>query len=156
MAWAAISASPCTERQPSPPSTAGLSHLSHEVEEVGVVPAGTHHLASHGVLFAVGAESIDAEAAQQSEVFGPVILAGAALVLAEDHVEAPMQAVLDVPVPAHDGKKVLGRHRPREHVEAAILLALAIDEARAADLADRTEPRKGVLAAEPGRAHDAR
>ncbi|WP_287070981.1 hypothetical protein, partial [Mesorhizobium sp.] len=63
--------------------------MSHELEEISIVPACTHHFATHGVLFAVGSEGIEAESPKQSEVFGAVILSGPAVVLAEDYVELP-------------------------------------------------------------------
>ncbi|MDW6024940.1 hypothetical protein SAZ10_24595 [Mesorhizobium sp. BAC0120] len=138
------------------PLWAGLSHLSHELEQVGVVPACAHHFAAHGVLFAVGSESIDAEAPQQSEIFGAVVLAGAALVLAKDHIELPVQAILDVPMTSHDGEQILGGHRPRKHIKATLFLPFAVDLTRAMDLADRRQAGKAMLAAKPRRAHDTR
>src|SRR5256886_15380836 len=96
-------------RARGPPTfRAGLSHLSHKLEKIGVVPGGAHHLSADRILFTVCAQSIAADSANQGKIFRAVILAGTALILLEDHVEAPVKSILDVPVTAHYIEDIAG------------------------------------------------
>jgi len=75
------------------------------LEQIGIVPACVELLAAEaalagGVLF----EEVQGEAAESGEVFGGIAGAGAALILAEDHVHEPMHLVLHAPVAA-DGSR---------------------------------------------------
>src|SRR2546430_11693223 len=126
------------------PLVAGLSHLSHQLEKIGVVPGGAHHLSADRILFTVCAQSIAADSANQGKIFRAVILAGTALILLEDHVEAPVKSILDVPVTAPYIEDIAGAHAKREDVEPSLLLALVLDDAHALHLRD-CEDRKSVV-----------
>ena len=79
-----------------------------------------------------------------------MVLARPGEVLVQDHVEHPVQAVLDLPVRAHDRKEPGGGERPREQVVAGRGGRLVALLARGGDLADRGEAREGVGFGEPG------
>src|SRR2546425_10770477 len=138
------------------PHRAGLSHLSHQLEKIGVVPGGAHHLSADRILFTVCAQSIAADSANQGKIFRTVILAGTALILLEDHVEAPVKSILDVPVTAHHIEDIPGAHATREDIEPSLLLALVLDDAHALHLRDCDETWKGMQLGEPGCCDDAR
>jgi hypothetical protein len=139
----------CATRNARPPKAIALGG-GEEVEEEGVVPAGAFDLAAGGALVAVGAQDVEGEAAQAGEVFGRMILAGAHPVLVEDDIEHPVQAVLDLPVGAHDREETGGGERPREQVVAGGERGPAVLLARGGDLADRPEAGKFVGFGEPG------
>src|SRR3954451_7452510 len=72
-----------------------LDELSH----VGVVPRGLLALASQaGLAGVIGAVEVEGDPAQAGQVARGPALADAAVVLAEDDVQDPVQAVLDPPV----------------------------------------------------------
>lgn len=49
----------------------------------------------------MGTQDVEGEAPQDGEVLGGLVLSGADVVLAKDHVERPAELVLDGPVRPH-------------------------------------------------------
>src|SRR5215469_9437680 len=62
--------------------------------------------------------SVDVERklTQDGKVLGSVVLARAAGILCEEHVECPMQPVLDTPVTARDAQESFGRYVLRHEI----------------------------------------
>ena len=82
------------------------------------------------------AQEVEADAAQEGEVVGGVVFAGAASVLVEDHIEHPVRLILDCLVRADDAAEqflVRGQAAQIEpHVAAQAARVLpALDVARA-------------------------
>lgn len=70
------------------------------------------------------------------EIGGRVIGSEAALVVAEDHIHDPMQAILDRPMSAHDRSQEVGQQDQRGDVEPRLLLDLvAVPPTRSEDVA---------------------
>jgi len=67
------------------------------------------------------------------EVGGSVGGSHAAFVVAEDHVQDPMQSVFDHPVGADHGSDLAGQQEQRGDVETRLTLDLVADLARAFD-----------------------
>src|SRR4051812_25318086 len=81
--------------EPGSTHDVSLDELSH----VGVVPRGLLALASQaGLAGVIGAGEVEGDPAQAGQVARGPALADAAVVLAEDDVQDPVQAVLDPPV----------------------------------------------------------
>src|SRR5690242_18073741 len=78
-----------------PPQGAGLSHMTEGGQEEGIVPACTFDFAADRGAVGVGPQDVECEPAQDSEVFGGVVLSSAVGVLGEVDVEHPMEPVLD-------------------------------------------------------------
>ena len=70
--------------------------------EVVRIPSGALAL-SRQADFArgIGAEQVQGETAQEGEVVRGIVQADSTGILAEGHVQAPMQAVFDAPMGAH-------------------------------------------------------
>lgn len=79
-----------------------------------------------------------------------VILAVSGLVLIHDHVEHPVQSVLDAPMAAHDGIEALGREGVAEQIAARLDRRFAVDFAASGDLADRLKAGPVVALLQPG------
>ena len=84
------------------------------------------------------------------EVGWRVICAQPALVVSEEHVENPVQAVLDGPVAAHDGGDEMGRDNQGGEVEACLVLGLAAKLAPAFDDHDTVQAGPAMALTQPG------
>ena len=84
------------------------------------------------------------------EVGRGVVGSDPALVIAEDHVHDPVQAVLDRPVAADDRTQQVRRQHQRGDVEACLPLDLSADLARAFDHDDGLQARPVVAFLQPG------
>jgi len=144
-------------RRPSP-SRAGLSHVAEEVEKECIVPTGAFDLLAHGDARRVGANDVDGEAAQDSEVFRAVVLSCTAAILFEHHVEHPMQAILDTPMTAYSLQDPLGRHVLGEQVVAngRLVGALAMETSARSDARQRDHAGEAVCGSDVGVANDGR
>ena len=87
---------------------------------------------------------------ERGEVGGRVILADTAFVVAEDHIQHPMQAVLHGPVAANDGADQVCRQRQGGDVKAGLLLDFVPNFTRALDHDDALQPRPVVALLQPG------
>lgn len=74
--------------------------MGEELGEEGLVPTGAFELALHRALRELELDQIEGEPAEQRQVLGPVVLPDALAVLVKDHVEHPMQPVLNSPCSA--------------------------------------------------------
>ena len=102
------------------------------------------------VRAALLAQQVEGEMAQHRQIRGPVADAHPALVLAEGHVEHPVDAVLDPPVAAHrppEGRRVAA---PAQQVVARLAGQRLADPALALDHADGAQPRPGGAPVEVG------
>ena len=68
-----------------------------------------------------------------AKLAGGVVGPHAAFVVAEDHVQHPMQAVFDHPMPSDHRSDLVGQQEQRGDVEAHLTIDLAGDFARALD-----------------------
>src|SRR6516162_10145627 len=98
-------------------ASTGPTHLKplEELEKIGVVPTG--FLAFRFDAQALGlvlTDEVEGEVTQHRDVFGGRPRADAALILAEGHVEGPMDLIFDAPMAADHRAKILGRQGPTE------------------------------------------
>src|SRR5690349_5546022 len=84
------------------PLRAGLSHMTERTHEIGVVPSGALDFAAQGGAIGMSSVDVERQLAQDREVLGSVVFAGAVAILGEVHVERPVEPVLDAPVTACD------------------------------------------------------
>jgi len=122
-------------------------HLHSDV----VIPGGALALQAQAGLDrvgGVGADQVEDDLLQQREVLRRVVLAHHAGILAEAHVQHPVQPVLNAPVRAHRAGQLLGR----EHARADVVALLDLG-GRVADKALRDDAADG-LAAGPQRGVD--
>jgi len=78
-------------------------------------------------------------------MFGP----NPALVIAEDHVHDPVQAVLDGPMAAHDRSEEVRQHDQRGDIKACFLRGFSINLAAAFDHDDAVQAGPGVACLQP-------
>lgn len=97
---------------------------------------------------------------ENGEVLRPVTLADAGLVLIHDHVEGPMETILDAPVGWDDAGGFGGWERLAEQIVAILFGSLTVDLADRRDLGEGGQPRPVMgflepcdVAADPGLAH---
>src|SRR5262245_7811625 len=90
------------------PSRAGLSHLGKYREEEHIVPSGLFDFSSDGSLVWVGSQEVESDLAQDGDVLRPVVFAISGAILVEDHVEDPVELVLDRPMGADDVEQLVG------------------------------------------------
>ena len=64
----------------------------------------------------VFADGVEGKMAQNGEIVGCAVHAGAGLILVHDDIEAPVQAIFDGPVRADDPGEAFGRHCGAEQV----------------------------------------
>src|SRR6185436_7324467 len=107
-----------------------------------MVPACAFELGGERSLAGVAASDIEGSAAEDGDVGGAVVAAVARGVLAQRHVELPVQSVLDVPVRAHGVEQRLRGKLARERKDAHIGLDLAVDRSRRLDASERLQARK--------------
>src|SRR6266852_5388187 len=84
--------------QPSPACGIGLSQMSKEFEEEFLLPCSEFHLAPDGSIIGVSPQDVECDAAHDSKVFRPVILARSSVIFVEDDVEAPVQLIFYAPM----------------------------------------------------------
>ena len=94
-----------------------------------------------GLAGLVQADAVEGDAAQDGEVLRRVALAHPRLVFAVGHVQQPVQAVLDGPVPVYGGTQVFGIGLARTDVVAPLQAGFAVDFAAALDQDQRLQPR---------------
>src|SRR5215216_1002115 len=87
--------------------------MGDSVEEEVVVPSSMEHFVAHAKRPRSCLEDVEGELSDDGEVVGAMILAGAAGVLVEQHIENPVEVVLDAPVGARDVEQLFGRERTR-------------------------------------------
>jgi hypothetical protein len=78
-----------------------------------------------------------------------MIGAHAALIVAEDHVHHPVQAVLDSPMAAHDRTEKRREHHPRREVKSCFSLGFSADFAAALDHDDGLQPGLAMALLKP-------
>ena len=79
-------------------------------QEIGVIPFGELAFSLDRVFSGHGADEIEGQMAHQSHVLGAVAASQARLVLFEDDIEHPVQAVFDSPVrPCGVGEGLCGQ-----------------------------------------------
>src|SRR5690606_12155535 len=76
-----------------PPCGAGLLHMSKEFEEEVFAPVCAAHFLCDGLVDGMRAQDVLCQPADDGEVLRGVVLSGTRLILAEHHVEAPVQLV---------------------------------------------------------------
>src|SRR5437660_11835270 len=91
------------------PLAAGLSHMTEDCQEEGIVPASALDSASQGGSIWMSSQDVEGEPAQNGEVLGSMVAARAVGVLGKMDVEHPMELVLDAPMAAGDVEQPLGR-----------------------------------------------
>src|SRR5882724_3706003 len=101
-----------------------------------MVPACAFELYGERALAGVAAGDVEGAAAQDGDVGGAVVAAVARGVLAQRHVELPVQSVLDVPVRAHGLEQGLRRKGARQRKDAHVGLDLAVDDSRRLDASE--------------------
>src|SRR5262245_5614743 len=121
------------------------------MSEEGVIPAGLLALALEGAFAGVLFEDGQGDAAEPGEVLGGIAGAGAAGVLAEDHVEDPMDAVLNAPMAADPCGQHLGQFLDAGDVVVRLVAVLVRLTPLAADVDDGLEPLPVGLGAQPRR-----
>src|SRR5262247_3915347 len=102
-----------------------------------MVPAGAFELGGERSLAGVAAGDVEGSTPQDGDVGGSVVAAVARGVLAQGHVELPVQAVLDVPVRAHGVEQRLRSKLARKRKDAYVCLDLAVDDPRRLDASER-------------------
>src|SRR5437867_2639979 len=101
-----------------------------------MVPACAFELYGERALAGVAAGDVEGSAAEDGDVGWAVVAAVARGVLAQCHVELPVQSVLDVPVRAHGLQQRLRRKLARERKDAHVALDLAVDHSRRLDASE--------------------
>src|SRR5687768_10910114 len=81
--------------------------MGDSAEEEGVVPSSLEHFVAHANRPRRCLEDVEGELSDDGEVLGAMILAGAAGVLVEQHIEDPVEIVLDAPMGARDVEQLL-------------------------------------------------
>src|SRR5215203_7549114 len=114
-----------------------------ELEHVVVVPSGLLAPGAHtGLGWAIAADEVDCDLAQDGQVARGAPVAHAAVVLAEGDVEHPVQRVLDAPVRADrltEGGRIVAAARQE-------VADLGLDLRGAVDAADGLDGQHGVQA----------
>src|SRR5882672_2779949 len=101
----------CRARGSPTPTRAGLSHMADEVEKIVFVPSGTEKFSPQRSLGVwVMSCNIECKSPQDGEGCGGVVFAVSRRVFVERDIQSPMQAILDVPVAAADGKQSFWAH----------------------------------------------
>lgn len=88
-----------------PPDPAGLSHVTEEFEEEGIVPPGALELTAQGdcpVRVSLG--DVEGQASEDSQIGWSVVLAIAREVFVENAIERPVKAIFDTPMSADDAQ----------------------------------------------------
>src|SRR5450756_872894 len=78
-----------------------------------------------------------------------MILAVSGLIFVHDHVEHPMELVLDAPMAAHDGIEAFRREGLAEEIAAGLDRRSTIDLAGSSDLSDCLQARPVMALLEP-------
>src|SRR5665811_1403655 len=94
---------------------------------------------------------IESELAQQGQVLGTMILAVSGLIFVHDHVEHPMELVLDAPMAAHDVIEAFRREGLAEEIAAGLDRRSTIDLAGSSDLSDCLQALSLIHISEPTR-----
>src|ERR1044071_8666248 len=135
---------------PLPPCGVGLSHMDQSIEKEGFAPSGMEHLVAHALRPGRCLQDVDCELAQDGEVLGGMIFAGAAGVCGEQDIEDPMEIVLDAPMGAHCLEELLGGEAAgdQEQANLGLLRRGAADAAPALDAPDGHGVGKAMLSGE--------
>src|ERR1051325_2761605 len=129
--------------------------MSNSLEEEGVVPSSMEHFVAHAKRPWSCLKDVDGELSDDGEVLRAMILATAAGILVEQHIEDPVKVVLDTPVSAGDVEQLLGRQRARSYEVSHFGLGwFAGDLAPALDASDGNQVGEVVLQAELRGGHD--
>src|SRR5208282_6912333 len=86
------------------------SEKGEESGEIDVVPAGALELAAQGSLGGVLLHDVDRHMSQDGEVLGAMTRSVPGLVFVHDHIQPPVQAILDAPVRADDFVEAFAGH----------------------------------------------
>ena len=113
------------------------------------VPGGDFASHAQGVFGFAGSEHVEGDVLDDGEVEGRVVGPHAAFVVAENHVEHPVEAVFDHPMTADHRSHSVGEQGQRGDVEARLGLRLAIGFAFALDHDDRLQARPLVAVLQP-------
>jgi len=107
--------------------------MADEVEKIVFVPSGTEKFSPQRSLGVwVMSCNIECKSPQDGEVCGGVVFAVSRRVFVERDIQGPMQAILDVPVAAADGKQSFWAHflgEKKVALERLLLAALTDDTA---------------------------
>src|SRR5215207_3877370 len=88
--------------------------------EIGWVPSGALAAPLEASLIMGAAHEVEGEGAHDRHVLGPMPVAQARVVLAEEHIQHPMQAGLDAPMQAHGLSATRRRERGGGDVKAPL------------------------------------
>ena len=79
-----------------------ISNLTEEFGEELVVPCGAFEFDVHGAFGFFLADDVEGDVAEHGEVVWAVVFSVAGVVLVHDHIEHPVEAILDAPMGAGD------------------------------------------------------
>ena len=123
-----------------------LNVLCGDVGGEGVfVPCGDFAAHAQQILAFAGSQHVEGAVLDDGEVEGGVVGSHAAFVVAEDHVEHPVEAVFDHPMTADHRSQGVGEQGERGDVEARLGFDLAIGFPFALDHDDRLQARPLVV-----------
>ena len=120
--------------------------MSHEVDQVLVVPPGFESFVAEGDFLGIGSECVEGEASQDGKIGRCVVVAASGEIFGKQDVELPMELVFDGPVATHRVEQLLGRHLARQGIAAQRVAGLAVDRAPALDPGDGDQVDQRVLA----------
>lgn len=99
--------------------------MGESVDEIVVIPSAFLDAMADGNFVGVGSlEDISGEAVDEGSVSGSIVLAGTAQVLAQIHVEHPVQAILDLPMGSGELECLLRRQQCGGHEQTRHWLGL--------------------------------
>src|SRR6266700_3905726 len=120
----------------------GLSRISKALLDVFLFRCSEFHLTPDGSIIGVSPQDVERDAAHDSKVFRPVILAGSSVSFVEDDVEAPMQLILYAPMRARHFEHALRRQPFGQNHVVYLFGNLAVGVALGFDAADGGEVGK--------------
>jgi hypothetical protein len=129
---------------------AGASNLlkvQNGSQIVGIPSGSLSFFGKAGGSGLIGAKEVESESAQEGEVERGVTQTNRAGILAESHIEAPVQSVLNPPVGTHGMKNALAIGRQRTDHEASFRFHLAGNLACRFDAGHRRQFRPACLQA---------
>jgi len=120
--------------------------VSHEVEEVLIVPFCLESFVRERNLVGIGSEQVEGEATQNCQIGGPVILSGPGVIFGHEDIELPVQFVFYAPMGSALGECLISRQEYREPIGALLVGGLTIASAPGVDPGDSDKIDESVLA----------